>query len=153
MWGVNSDEEEEKKQKEENWNTQNDDMNQIAVEAPPLTDGIFPCNDCHIDMEPNPKRRELVDMHDDITAMFDHDSDNRWCLDCHDLNNRIHWSLLMENYWILMNRLSYVVNAMVTNSATGLSESMENVWETGMEKNNICCVCIATTLIHPNLNQ
>ena len=59
---------------------------EIAVEAPPLT--IFPCNDCHSEIEPNPERRELVDMHDDITAMFNHDSENRWCLDCHDLNNR-----------------------------------------------------------------
>lgn len=62
--------------------------NEIAVEAPPFTDGIFPCTDCHSDMEPNPTRRQLVDMHDDIEAIFDHDSDNRWCLDCHDLNNR-----------------------------------------------------------------
>ncbi|WP_319499904.1 cytochrome c3 family protein [uncultured Draconibacterium sp.] len=61
---------------------------EIAVEPPPLTDGIFPCNDCHSEIEPNPERRELVDMHDDITAIFNHDSDNRWCLDCHDLNNR-----------------------------------------------------------------
>ncbi|MDX8338219.1 cytochrome c3 family protein [Draconibacterium sp. IB214405] len=63
-------------------------ITEIAVEAPPLTDGIFPCNDCHSEIEPNPDRRELVDMHDDITAMFNHDSKNRWCLDCHDLNNR-----------------------------------------------------------------
>ncbi|WP_163324968.1 cytochrome c3 family protein [Draconibacterium mangrovi] len=63
-------------------------ITEIAVEAPPLTDGIFPCNDCHSEIEANPERRELVDMHDDITAIFNHDSDNRWCLDCHDLNNR-----------------------------------------------------------------
>lgn len=61
---------------------------EYAVEAPPLTDGIFPCNECHSDMVPNPQRRNLVDMHDDISAVFDHDSENRWCLDCHDLNNR-----------------------------------------------------------------
>lgn len=62
--------------------------NEIAVESPPFTDGIFPCNDCHSDIEPNPVRRQLIDMHDDIEEMFDHDSDNRWCLDCHDMNNR-----------------------------------------------------------------
>lgn len=62
--------------------------NEIAVEAPPFTDGIFPCSDCHIDIEPNATRRSLIDMHDDIDAMFNHDSDNRWCLDCHDMNNR-----------------------------------------------------------------
>ena len=62
--------------------------NEIAVEAPPFTEGIFPCTDCHIDIEPNPIKRSLIDMHDDIDIVFDHDSDNRWCLDCHDLNNR-----------------------------------------------------------------
>jgi hypothetical protein len=61
---------------------------EIAVEAPPFTEGIFPCSECHASMETNPVRRELVDFHDDISAIFDHDSDNRWCLDCHDMNNR-----------------------------------------------------------------
>lgn len=61
---------------------------EMAVEAPPFTDGIFPCMDCHVDIEPNPERRPLVDMHDDIDAMFHHDSENRWCLDCHDRENR-----------------------------------------------------------------
>lgn len=62
--------------------------NEFAVSPPPFTDGIFPCTDCHIDIEPNPERRALVDMHDDIDAIFNHDSDNRWCLDCHDINSR-----------------------------------------------------------------
>ena len=59
-----------------------------AIELPPFSDGIYPCNDCHSDQKPNPVKRELVDMHDDISAMFDHDKENRWCTDCHDLNNR-----------------------------------------------------------------
>lgn len=61
---------------------------EFAVEQPPFTEGIFPCNDCHSEIEPNAARRELVDMHDDISAIFDHDSENRWCLDCHDMNKR-----------------------------------------------------------------
>lgn len=61
---------------------------EIAVEQPPFTEGIFPCNDCHSEIVPNPVRRELVDMHDDISAIFNHDSANRWCLDCHDMNKR-----------------------------------------------------------------
>ncbi len=61
---------------------------EYAVEAPPFSDGIYPCTECHADMESNPVRRELVDMHDDISQIFNHDSENRWCLDCHDLNNR-----------------------------------------------------------------
>ncbi|MBA4410994.1 MAG: cytochrome c3 family protein [Bacteroidota bacterium] len=59
-----------------------------AIELPPFSDGIFPCSDCHTDLTPNPLKRELVDMHDDISAMFDHDKENRWCTDCHDLINR-----------------------------------------------------------------
>ena len=61
---------------------------EIAVEAPPFTYGIFPCSECHSYIDPNPVRRELVDMHDDISAIFDHDEENRWCLDCHDINNK-----------------------------------------------------------------
>ena len=63
-------------------------ISEMAVEVPPFTEGIYPCNDCHSDIVPNPQRRELVDFHDDISAIFDHDSENRWCLDCHDVNNR-----------------------------------------------------------------
>lgn len=58
----------------------------FAVDPPPFTDGIFPCNDCHAFQAPNPIRRELVEWHDDI--LFKHDSENRWCLDCHDLKER-----------------------------------------------------------------
>jgi len=61
---------------------------EYAVEAPPLSDGIFPCTDCHANIKPNPVKRVLVDWHTEISEMFNHDSENRWCLDCHDLNNR-----------------------------------------------------------------
>jgi hypothetical protein len=61
---------------------------EYPVEAPPFSDGIYPCSDCHAYFPPNPVRRDLVEWHDDISAIFDHDSENRWCLDCHDLNNR-----------------------------------------------------------------
>jgi len=58
----------------------------IQVPPPPLTEGIFPCSECHAEMETNPEPRELVDFHDDIE--FTHDEKNRWCLDCHDADNR-----------------------------------------------------------------
>ena len=60
---------------------------EIAVAPPPFSDGIFPCNDCHKFQKPNPVRRTLT-WHEDITEIFNHDSENRWCLDCHDLNQR-----------------------------------------------------------------
>lgn len=62
--------------------------NEYAVEAPPFSDGIFPCTDCHANFPPNPVKRELVKWHDDISAIFNHDKENRWCLDCHDVKNR-----------------------------------------------------------------
>jgi len=60
---------------------------EYAVEPPPFSDGIYPCTACHAHRTPNPIRRELVEWHDDISAMLKHGED-RWCLDCHDLNNR-----------------------------------------------------------------
>ena len=30
---------------------------EYAVEAPPFSDGIFPCTDCHANFAPNPVRR------------------------------------------------------------------------------------------------
>lgn len=61
-------------------------LENILVPNPPLSLDFYPCSDCHIDLEVNTQRRELVDMHDDI--VFEHDSENRWCLACHDANNR-----------------------------------------------------------------
>ncbi|NOX86672.1 MAG: cytochrome c3 family protein, partial [Chlorobi bacterium] len=61
----------------------------IAVSAPMFhEEGIYPCSDCHADMEVNTKRRPLVDMHEEIDKSFTHDRENRWCLDCHNTNNR-----------------------------------------------------------------
>lgn len=59
----------------------------LAVSPPPFSDGIFPCSQCHKDLESNPERRELM-MHDDIDTIFSHDKENRWCLDCHYAKNR-----------------------------------------------------------------
>jgi hypothetical protein len=58
----------------------------IQVPPPPFSEGIFPCSQCHNkDLKPNPQRRKL-EMHDDI--VLNHDEKHRWCLDCHDLQNR-----------------------------------------------------------------
>jgi hypothetical protein len=54
--------------------------------APPFTEGIFPCMQCHEMIPPNPERRPLEGMHGDI--VFEHDAEHRWCLDCHDEENR-----------------------------------------------------------------
>ena len=58
----------------------------IAIAPPPFSEGVFPCSECHfeddeVDVEP----RE-VDFHD--TVHFAHAAESRWCLDCHDTQNR-----------------------------------------------------------------
>jgi hypothetical protein len=62
---------------------------EVLFEArpPPFSDGIFPCMDCHKDMPKDGKRRELG-FHEEQQSVFDHDAEHRWCLDCHDLQNR-----------------------------------------------------------------
>ena len=58
----------------------------IEVPRPPFSKDIFPCSDCHSDMDVNPERRELVEEHTNI--VLHHDEKNRWCLDCHNANDR-----------------------------------------------------------------
>ena len=58
----------------------------LEVPPPPFSPGIFPCSNCHSMMTPNPTRRELTGFHTDI--VLHHDEENRWCLDCHDAENR-----------------------------------------------------------------
>lgn len=55
---------------------------EIAVATPPFSKGIFPCSKCHEKITPNSLSRTLV-MHKEIQKKFSHDSENRWCLDCH----------------------------------------------------------------------
>ncbi len=59
---------------------------EFPVAPPPMPEGIFPCSSCHATMEVNRKRRELKEEHTQIKL---HHAENlRWCLDCHNANNR-----------------------------------------------------------------
>ncbi|TNF53830.1 hypothetical protein EP227_05325 [bacterium] len=51
---------------------------------------LYPCSDCHDeDWEADPERRELDEPHNEIPGKFvNHDSENRWCLDCHSAQKR-----------------------------------------------------------------
>jgi hypothetical protein len=73
-------------EKVEKYKRRADEGTTYPVPPPPFSEDIFPCSDCHADMEPNPNRRELVDMHEDM--VLDHAEGQRWCLDCHNLNDR-----------------------------------------------------------------
>ena len=63
----------------------------LEVPPPPFTEGIFPCSECHKDLPVNRERRVLTQMHDDIELK--HDEQHRWCLDCHDAQDRDHLHL------------------------------------------------------------
>ena len=58
----------------------------LEVPPPPFTEGIFPCSGCHAGMPVNRTRRPLTEMHTDI--VLSHDEQHRWCLDCHDAEDR-----------------------------------------------------------------
>ncbi len=51
---------------------------------PPMADGVYPCSDCHANLETDFTRRAL-EQHD-IT--LDHGDRERWCFDCHDTGDR-----------------------------------------------------------------
>ncbi|ABS26609.1 hypothetical protein [Anaeromyxobacter sp. Fw109-5] len=58
----------------------------VQAQPPPFSEGIFPCSGCHSD--PGDRTRRQLGFHEEIQEVFDHDSDHRWCLDCHDAANR-----------------------------------------------------------------
>ncbi len=58
----------------------------VQARRPPFTDGIFPCSGCH--ETPGDRTRRTLGFHEDIQGIFDHDSEHRWCLDCHDQSSR-----------------------------------------------------------------
>ncbi len=58
---------------------------QVEVPPPPFSDGIFPCSSCHADMPADRTRRELG-FHTEI--VLKHDEQHRWCLDCHNADDR-----------------------------------------------------------------
>jgi hypothetical protein len=61
------------------------------VPPPPFSEeGIFPCSECHVDLDVDPEPRELM-MHEDI--QINHGPKERWCLDCHNADDRDHLRL------------------------------------------------------------
>jgi hypothetical protein len=59
---------------------------EFPVPKPPFSEGIFPCSDCHADLETNLKRRKLEDEHTNIK--LHHGPRERWCFDCHNPDDR-----------------------------------------------------------------
>ena len=59
---------------------------EFPVAPPPMTEGMFPCSNCHATMEVNRKKRVFKEEHVDIK--LHHAETMRWCLDCHDAKYR-----------------------------------------------------------------
>jgi len=59
--------------------------------APFSEEGIFPCSECHVDLDVDPEPRELM-FHEEI--QIDHGPKDRWCLDCHNADDRDHLRLV-----------------------------------------------------------
>jgi hypothetical protein len=59
--------------------------------APFSEEGIFPCTDCHADMDVDPTPREMEMFHEEIR--IDHGPKDRWCFDCHNADDRDHLRL------------------------------------------------------------
>jgi predicted CXXCH cytochrome family protein len=59
----------------------------FPVSPPPFTPGVFPCTGCHDpNRAVNTQRRVVQKPHQDI--VLKHDEEHRWCLDCHNAQNR-----------------------------------------------------------------
>jgi hypothetical protein len=56
------------------------------VPSPPFTEGIFPCSECHADMEVNREKRDLEMNHENI--VLKHAGPQQWCFDCHNPDDR-----------------------------------------------------------------
>ena len=71
----------------------------IGSLAPMTEYTLYPCTDCHDkDWETNFERRELDEPHNEIPGKFiNHDSENRWCLDCHAAKSRNNLRLINGN--------------------------------------------------------
>lgn len=63
------------------------DIPEYFVPPPPFSEGIFPCSQCHADMPVNTSRRKLEMYHFDI-EIKNHAEEQRWCLDCHNPDDR-----------------------------------------------------------------
>jgi hypothetical protein len=55
-----------------------------ALPSPPLSDGVFPCSDCHANLDTDFTPRVLEDHEIDLR----HGDRERWCFDCHDPGDR-----------------------------------------------------------------
>jgi hypothetical protein len=59
----------------------------VQANTPPFSDGIFPCSGCHDSKAKVSLERRQLAFHDEQQSVLRH-GEERWCLDCHDAQNR-----------------------------------------------------------------
>lgn len=63
---------------------------QVQANSPPFSEGIFPCSQCHDPKDKvnhTPRELQLHNGPGEPAAVLQHGAE-RWCLDCHDAQNR-----------------------------------------------------------------
>lgn len=80
------------------------DVPDFFVPPPPFSEGIFPCSECHADLKVNIEHREL-EFHEEI--VLKHAEEQRWCLDCHNPDNRD--KLRLANGQLILFEKSYLL--------------------------------------------
>ncbi len=58
----------------------------FPVPPPPFSEDMYPCSECHADLELDLEPRQLEYAHDEIELR--HGPDDRWCFDCHNPDDR-----------------------------------------------------------------
>ena len=127
---------------------------EFPVAPPPMTEGMFPCSNCHATMEVNRKKtRTERRTYSDIK--LHHAETMRWCLDCHDAKNRD--KLRLYNGELINFTESYRLcgECHGPHTETGEQAFMEKerdtLWALGKEPTS--SVLTATTPMSQNLNR
>ena len=116
------------------------DVPDFFVPAPPFSEGIFPCTECHADLEVNEERREL-DFHEEI--VLKHAEQQRWCLDCHNPNNRD--KLRLANGQLIFFEKSYLLcgqchGTIYRDWKAGIHGKRTGMWN-GKKQYRLCVHC------------
>ena len=116
---------------------------EFFVTPPPFSDDVFPCSDCHEDMDVNPERRILEEEHTEISEGFDHARQQRWCLDCHDSEDRD--QLRLANGELVSFEKSYLLcgqchGTILRDWKVGIHGKRTGEWN-GQKKYRLCVNC------------
>ncbi len=116
------------------------DVPDFFVPPPPFSEGIFPCTECHADLEVNKERREL-DFHEEI--VLKHAEEQRWCLDCHNPDNRD--KLRLANGQLIFFEKSYLLcgqchGTIFRDWKAGIHGKRTGMWN-GKKQYRLCVHC------------